>query len=303
MSLVATAGKLKATQALSPPFTLSLWYRLHVDASTSQSHSVCSLEHASSNVAQYVINNFTANVTGAKEVTTTFKGTHPSGGLGNIQADLTDVGLGAWHHYALVSRSLSDWELYRNGASIGTSTTELDSLSVGRVHIGGVDQGTPNTGFNDARVAEFAVWTSDQSSIISSLNGGDVPTDYPTDLLIYQSLFKSANSSHTGPTFNVLSGTVSYDTSLHPSVKHLISLKRGNVVLGTETFNNFSVATGTKDNFIDDGSLTISIGGTYYKATQNPTLRGPGVYKWSSRHLGSGSFVYKPGARKIQVVK
>lgn len=54
---------------------------------------------------------------------------------------------GAWHHAVAIRRSASDWELYVNGASIGTTTSTADTGTFTNSFIGNLKQGPTNYWF------------------------------------------------------------------------------------------------------------------------------------------------------------
>lgn len=153
------AERTSASPITAYPFSLSAWVR--TSNSTASLRDPFSLGN-SSTADRYALFQLS---TGHLPVYAVFGNTTGASITGG--ATIND---GAWHHLLAVSRSATDHQLYVDGSSAGTSSTNigtaptLNVVSVGRLNYAG-----SGIQYFPGDVAECAVWSADVSGNVLSL--------------------------------------------------------------------------------------------------------------------------------------
>jgi len=145
--------------------------------------------------------------------------------VGSVDSTAT-FSTGTWYHVACV-RNSGTTTIYINGASQGTSTSTPNALTGNsKTSIGAL--ATTGSGWIDhfdGLIAEVAFWNTPQdTTVVSALAAGALPSAYPTNLLFYKNLIVSPTTDalDTGGTWTVTGASYSSD---HPILypKDLIS--------------------------------------------------------------------------------
>lgn len=136
--------------------------------------------------------------------------------VGSVDSSVT-ISTGTWYHIAAV-RSSGTTTIYINGTDRGTTTATPNALTANsKTSIGALasNGGTWIDHF-DGLIAEVGFWNTPQNTtVISALAAGALPSAYPTNLLFYKNLIvnPTTDAIDTGGTWTVTGASYNSD---HP---------------------------------------------------------------------------------------
>lgn len=267
-------------QAIGPyPFSVSLWFKPH---STASYGTLLGINNSPGSSYIWAVNWATSYVT--------------FGGF-TIYATGT-ISEGVWNHILCVRTSAGYNSIYVNGVlqeSVvhGQFGSAYEYIILGTAYLSSGNA----TSTANAYIAEVAVWDADKSSDVSQLAAGYKATDFPDDLVFYDSLHSSLTGSFGD---SISHGAQVEIIDDHPLIRYPINIYKGDTIVKTVYLNEFSTADDATDyNTKDDFRLVINEldKQTVRSSSEVAGLRGNGKYTWTYA-AGSGAFNYRSSVRK-----
>ena len=125
-------------------------------------------------------------------------------------ADFSTFTAGTLYHICAIASASNARELFVNGSSVGTNTTDRAITGMNEMRIGARVDNTPaETTFLDGLVAELGFWNRALGAAeITGLSKGFAPNCYPTGLTNYTPLIRTVQDLKTATAYTTSGTTV-----------------------------------------------------------------------------------------------